>query len=1279
MFTALCGLLVAWLLLFVVGAFSLNLELIKRPLGRWIGSASGLEIQLQGPLRLRLGPSVKLNLSDLLVYSTGSATPVIEVSTLTLSPQLLELLFDKISFHRFEMVGLRLNRCDSLFDQVSDKPKKGGAAPEVSVQKLTVVDAHISCTDSINNEAEKVIVEKLSAASIDGAPAWLKASVTWRDLQFDLDAKLASLSALLAGPNRYPVSLTAHSPSTSMEIEAELLNPLSNLELQANIKAHINDPTELLQRLEIDSIALPETTFETAMEWHNKLLTLKELGASSAGQPLIVNGQMKLDHSRPQAALELQAETLDFRALSPYLNATEQTSSTSAPAREDREIPLHLLRMGNAKLELEIGTLWSSYLPVHNLLLTAKLHSGRLNLDLNLESDAGTASTQLLIDSQPGCPVWKLIGQLENLNPGRLNIPGYSRLISASELDSGSFEIASCGNTTDELLQGLALEMRLNALKIHPAASTPSFVANTITLGSGWLAPTEARAELAIGDMAVEAALSSGSLHKLFGKQTVPVSLSVLTGENKATAAGELRLNDGVEHASLVMSAQAPDFGSLAPLTGLNPNYHKPLHTSVDINFDGQILELNNFQLKAGSSNVRGSLSTDLDTENSAPRLTLTSKLIDLVDLAQLIDLGDPGAVNESAAEQAIPDLPRLAFNVSLQEIRGVRNSIKNVTLHGAIENEVVDDATLSATVAAFDLQGHLDADFSTEHNTVDFRASATDIDLGKILATLELAEGVIAGSERIDLKFSSHGSKGKQMVDNALLNAELHNFEWHITDPLSKQDIVLTLPHTIANSRPEQRVTLETSGAYGNFPVHLWLELAPLYQLLEPTADFPMTLVADTDRETIILTGSFNQLNEDGVRGQWQLSGATQEVPSTELSSLKAPLPGFKLEADMNLGANTPATIKVNASIGSSTLNGLMELNTQPDRNYFDISINAPFLQANDFSPLLAVLMREEAGTVTPDATSQEENPSSFLQVLDDYLDRLPQHSDFNVDLQVSELMANEDALGGATAHAYVGEHNIQLDPVRVSLPGGDVDLSYTVNRSVTGVKTDFNARIESLELGGLLRLLNPEGKASGKLYLDTTLSAAATDMPSIPANIQGHFDLALFPQNLSASVLDLWASNIIVALMSQADEDSRQTNCLVARFDVEDGIMESNNILLDSTDIIVRGRGSINLSDQQLDLLIAPQAKREKFLSVSSPIRIAGPFDDFNVGLVRAGLVGTAFRWYMSLIYIPWKWLTGEHFPKNGIETCFNAMEWQLDKPGAAATMINTDTANQ
>ena len=64
-----------------------------------------------------------------------------------------------------------------------------------------------------------------------------------------------------------------------------------------------------------------------------------------------------------------------------------------------------------------------------------------------------------------------------------------------------------------------------------------------------------------------------------------------------------------------------------------------------------------------------------------------------------------------------------------------------------------------------------------------------------------------------------------------------------------------------------------------------------------------------------------------------------------------------------------------------------------------------------------------------------------------------------------------------------------------------------------------------------------------------------------------------------------------------------------------------------------------------------------------MSTPIAVTGPWNDLQIGVGGAGFIGTLFRWYMTLIYVPYKWITGERFPPDGLATCYGATDWELE----------------
>ena len=68
-------------------------------------------------------------------------------------------------------------------------------------------------------------------------------------------------------------------------------------------------------------------------------------------------------------------------------------------------------------------------------------------------------------------------------------------------------------------------------------------------------------------------------------------------------------------------------------------------------------------------------------------------------------------------------------------------------------------------------------------------------------------------------------------------------------------------------------------------------------------------------------------------------------------------------------------------------------------------------------------------------------------------------------------------------------------------------------------------------------------------------------------------------------------------------------QLRCLVADFAVHNGRMETQMLLIDTTDTKVLGGGFIDLHDNQLGLKLEPTSKDFSLFSAQAPLYIIGP----------------------------------------------------------------------
>ena len=68
----------------------------------------------------------------------------------------------------------------------------------------------------------------------------------------------------------------------------------------------------------------------------------------------------------------------------------------------------------------------------------------------------------------------------------------------------------------------------------------------------------------------------------------------------------------------------------------------------------------------------------------------------------------------------------------------------------------------------------------------------------------------------------------------------------------------------------------------------------------------------------------------------------------------------------------------------------------------------------------------------------------------------------------------------------------------------------------------------------------------------------------------------------------------------------------CLVSRFEVQDGVMTTRALVLETSDSTVTGSGTIDLGQETLDLTLLAHPKDASVLSASTPVAIKGTFRD-------------------------------------------------------------------
>lgn len=337
--------------------------------------------------------------------------------------------------------------------------------------------------------------------------------------------------------------------------------------------------------------------------------------------------------------------------------------------------------------------------------------------------------------------------------------------------------------------------------------------------------------------------------------------------------------------------------------------------------------------------------------------------------------------------------------------------------------------------------------------------------------------------------------------------------------------------------------------------------------------------------------------------------------------------------------------------SIGSSSLTGqlALELERQPPRA--ELRLEAPSVQLDDFawqgwSPVTGAAPEEEATDETAPAALL--SPAA-LSLLDGHLA-----------VRVQQVRSGRDRLGHGLLDVELRGGRLRIAPLRVEVPGGGVEIRGGVAPRGRGVEGDIAARAERFDYGLLARRADPETDMAGFLALDVALRSRGPSLEALMANASGHLDFALFPENLEAGILDLWAVNLVTAVLPLVDrgKDSR-VHCVVGLFDLQEGVMTEDTLFMDTSRMSVSGKARIDFRSEEIEVQLAPTPKRPEFFSAATPIRVEGHFDDFGLGVEPEDVLGSVIRFVTSVVHVPLRRLFQPREDPDELATCMAAIE--------------------
>ena len=1216
-----------------LGLVPLNLSWAKPAISDAVRANLGLDLHINGPLRIRLGRNPVLSATKVVLSNPAeNDATLVQVDQLTAWPRLIALLQGDILLRKLDASGVEIDYCQESFsspEKVPQPPDADARLPAIAIDKLGVKNVRLGC--SATGEGLDWIPGRLDLSASAPLDMPVEARIEGTEGKNDLILTFSggSLTELLESPGSYPFK-------TDLKVSDTLT---------VNASARTMGDGIIIERL------------KGSLDDHNFIL-------SGLAQDLL---------SRPYFEIEARLDQLDMGSVS----AAFAENDGSGPETTDFQPIYDLLAQFDAHVNIEIGQLLNAPLTASELVIEASLDDSLLTLDkAGLVLAGSPVTANAVFDMRPGCA--RLAGELQvsRFELRELNHFLGDEAALGGHLGTARLSSDSCGATLQEHVESFRITVA--ATDLAPSLNNeelPLFF-QSLETQFNWGEPGRFLFGGTLYGETLSAAITFGAVDSMLSGHAWPLSVSATGSDSRLDIVGDAAVGEEDLDLNVSIDFDVQRFGALHAWIGARQENRLILsgHTGLKLNRDGLALE--GLDARLGRSDIRGAVTLARQELPQPIIIDLTSGRLDFNELSSLFPEPQelPAPIETDWSElftdmgwiQQWMKFPEANIDLRVSELAGIEYDISEVDLHVLLRDRLVEDGHLALRLEGIGIDGDIEMDFRELPGNVSYDVELKDFDVGRLLAKLGMAGDVNLKADRLDVLLVSEGASLRQLAENSSLNAGFEKLKWRFETGPENTPQELDLVELELSAVPDSDSVWRMMGNFNGIPLKTLMRSPSIGETFGSSRELPLNLIIGAGDDITMIEAIIDRRTPGDLHGELRMSGEFMNSESIDFSQLHSPLGDYELSSEVTIRENQLLLSDLQLRIGESRTSGIVDILYQEPGYFLDIDMSSPLLETadlvqwtEDWRNARKILVKQKQV-----AAIGETNDTGFMVLIRQQIDKIITKFDFDIKFGIDELRADDTLLGKFELVSQSEGDNLELD-IDVSLPGGNIKAGYDLMHRFDGIQYKLDIHTDQFEYGGLLRLFDPESRAAGRMYLDTSMTSFAPDQSRILSNMQGHFDLAAFPENAKAGFLDLWASNIIFAILPQGDSDGKNMNCMVARFEIENGVMKSRKTFLDSTDVIVRTRGTIDLANRDLDLWLAPQAKLEKFLSIQTPIIVSGPFDDPNVGIAPGGFLTTMLRVYYGLLYVPWKWLTGERFPPDGIATCYNAMDWELPEP--------------
>jgi uncharacterized protein involved in outer membrane biogenesis len=1125
------------------------------------------------------------------------------------------------------------------------------------------------------------------AQAPEGKPTNLQVVGTINALPLALDFESDPLQSIVEG--KFPLYLKAVSNIGSAELEAII--DVLDTGLQISVELKGKNLNQLNEKLGLQLPAVQNYQASASIDYDGRELKINSFQANFDDSA--INAELNIVHGEEPLKISgvVDIKSLD---LDPFIDSVQHTVRASTEQESDQitpnenpkvdEISNLVKQLSNYAVDLsvDIGRLTVGDIVVSDSRLQLDLADGKLDTPINVVlNDIPMEGNLSLLGEDPTLSASAFLS-VENNDIGDLEKWFKLDGIDGS-LGKFSLNAEAKGHDLQSLLEQLTTSLVIEGAELrfggNENAEGVPFSLERLSASAAGHSPLKIDIDGALLDEAFNVSVAGGELLQLLKDKEWPISIAGSGAGANLRVEGIVRKPGEQVGSELELILSGSDLGDLHAWLGVAQDADFEYKISASARTHSAGWEASSYEVALGSSNLKGKVTAAKKPDGALFDVEILSDLINVPELTSFFP--EPETAPDDAPEPlenqpsetvnlqqftdsalSIPILPKgvslpdTDIKVSINELRTGAPSFRDIKFSGSIRDGILNSSPFSMQLEQAVFTGDIAFDSLSTPPSISLLVETRKIDIGDLLDKLQVANGIDLSAELLRLQIDLKGHRLGAILNQSNITAEIRQGKWVLTDRGSGSEFPLALRQGTLSIEPNSPFSLINLVEYNGEQITISITMD---RLLTKKQDEDVSLEIDVqyDDNVLSLKGTSPlPIDIDNTVMSLNMNG-TNTGSLRIITGLPVPAIGpYKLVGRFTLDSQGYYLEKMQTQIGESVLEGSAKLRTNLSVPEFDVQLVSEHFQLNDFQiPKQSSLDQpaqeastESAPKITADSAETE---NEQVSVPFDAKGLAMINGSFN--LKAKDVVSGDDWLGEGEINLNLRDSKLDITPIKVKLPGGNFDASLTVLAKDKDLDVHLNAMIDQFDYGVLARHNNPETKMSGVIDLDIALESKAPTLDTLLANANGYIDFALLPEYFEAGIIDLWAASLLVAVLPRLGSDVSLINCVIARFDIEDGLMKEKELYLDTSKLRAGGKGTINFKDQTISYLLKPKAKNPGLFQVQAPLKIDGSFANLQFGL-DGGILGTALGMATTTLTVPIRILMGKNVPKDGSDIC-------------------------